>query len=297
MKRLLALIMALGFGLNPAQAEEEKPLSGLIWGVSEERFVAFQAMLAGIQGKPYILVGERHGRHAHQGREAFLIGALAEAGRYPTVAFEMLSHEQAETVASYRQASPEYALGLGLALNWADSNWPSWNYYQPVFDAAFTTKAAIIGADLTEAEQQVILTEDESTQSESVRLEYYQTHMTKAHCGLIEDTRARDLARLQIARDQKMVEQLQANKHPKHGVLLIVGASHVRKNTGIPTHLPQEDVAVIALVETDATLSEFLTPFQDIAAGNLTNYDYIWFTPRVAETSFCDRIGQVEPTE
>jgi uncharacterized iron-regulated protein len=297
MKRLLALFAAIGFALSPALAQEERPLAGLIWGASESRVVTFQEMLARIQDTPYILVGERHGRHAHQGREAFLIGALAEAGRYPTIALEMLSHAQTEAVAAYRQTSPEYALGLGLALNWADSNWPSWNYYQPVFDAAFTTKATIVGADLTEAEQQVILTGDSGNQSAVGSLEYYQTHMTKAHCGLIEDARAQDLARLQIARDRKMAEQLQVNRHSDHGVLLIVGASHIRKGTGLPTHLPQNDVAVVALVETDATLSEFLTPFQDIVAGDLAEYDYIWFTPKVDETSFCDRIGQTETSE
>ncbi|WP_322864754.1 ChaN family lipoprotein (plasmid) [Aquicoccus sp. G2-2] len=297
MRQAFALIAAFVLALNPAQAQESKPLAGHIWGVSEERFVAFQGMLAGIQDKPYILVGERHGRHAHQGREAFLVGALAEAGRYPSIAFEMLSHEQTETVASYRQTSPEYALGLGLALDWADSNWPSWAYYQPVFDAAFTTKADIIGADLTDAEQQSVLTGQNDTHKADASFEYYEAQMTQAHCGLIEDARARDLARLQTARDQKMAEVLSAEKHPEHGSLLIVGASHVRKSTGIPTHLPPGEVAVIVLIETDAASSNFLTPFQDIVAGDLTDYDYIWFTPRVVETSFCDRLGQSGASE
>ncbi len=94
MTRFIALICAFSLALPPAHAEQHDPLAGYIRGVSEERFVAFQDMLASIREHSYILIGERHGRHAHQGRETFLIGALAEAGRYPGVAFEMLSHEQ-----------------------------------------------------------------------------------------------------------------------------------------------------------------------------------------------------------
>ncbi len=166
-----------------------------------------------------------------------------------------------------------------------------------MFDAAFITKADIIGADLTEAEQQIVLAGNDDAQNADASFVYYQTQMSKAHCGLIEETRAQDLARLQIARDQKMAEQLRAASDQEHGALLVVGASHIRRSTGIPTHLPPGETSIIALLETDAQTTGFLTPFQDIVSGDLADYDYIWFTPRVEQTSFCGRIGQTQPAE
>lgn len=291
---LLAAASAI-WGSTNACAQTLEPLAGKIWGVTESRFVAFPEMLQSLTSKHYILLGERHGRHAHQGREAFIIGALAEHGRYPTIAFEMMDHTQDTAVAEYRQAAPEYALGLGLALNWANSNWPSWNYYQPVFDAAFTTKAQIVGADLSEAEQKEL---EAGSVTDELRdkpsFAYYKRQMTKAHCGLIEAPKAEKLARLQLARDTQMAEALKSQAHKNHGTLLIVGSSHIRKSRGISTHLPPEKTAVVFLRETSADSSEFLTPFQDIVEGDLKDFDYIWFTPKIGEMSLCDRIGKEE---
>lgn len=278
-----------------AFAQNAEPLAGKIWGVTESRFVTFPEMLQSLKPKQYILLGERHGRQAHQGREAFIIGALAEAGRYPTIAFEMMDHTQTAVIAEYRRNSPEYALGLGLTLNWAQSNWPSWSYYQPVFDAAFTTKAVIIGADMTEAEQKTL---ELGPISEELRkkagFDYYKAQMTKAHCGLIDDAKAENLSRLQLARDAQMAKAMVSQTDPNHGSLLIVGSSHIRKSGGIPVHLPPEKTTIILLRETTALTSEFLTPFQEVIKGDLTDFDYIWFTTKIAKTSFCDRIGKVE---
>lgn len=290
----LTYLAIVGLFLNPSsgQAETSPPLSGQIWSVKEASFVSFADMLADLVDEPYILVGERHGRTAHQGREAFLIGALAEAGRYPSIAFEMLDHSQTALVAQYRQKEPEYTLGLGIELEWAQSDWPAWSFYHPVFDMAFATKAKIIGADLTDLEQnEVVADSSRPSPLNQPSFSYYQTNMSKAHCGLIDEPRAQELARMQIARDQQMAKNLLPLGASDSGGLLVVGSSHIRKSTGIPQYLPADETVVVSLVETDAETANFLTPFQDIVSGELSDFDYIWFTPKIAETSFCDRIG------
>ncbi|PWE34103.1 hypothetical protein DDZ14_02810 [Maritimibacter sp. 55A14] len=295
MKTLMhCLCLLIGIAL-PLQADEANPLAGQIWDVSNEQFVAFGTMLEGIQSKAYILIGERHGRAAHQGREAFVIGALAEAGRYPTIAFEMLSEAQDSIVSGYRRDNPEYALGLAVPLKWYDSNWPAWSFYQPVFDVAFATKAEIVGADLNEVEQNAVATREISeAELTSPSLAYYEAQMSKAHCNLIEPERARELARIQMARDAHMAEILKAKKHHRDGIVLVVGSAHVRKNVGIPKHLPTQDTVVIALKESAQSLQTFEAAPQQVITGPLTDFDYIWFTPEIDETSLCDRIGTIE---
>jgi hypothetical protein len=49
-------------------------------------------------------------------------------------------------------------------------------------------------------------------------------------------------------------------------------------------------VAVVLLRE--ATDGE--DSIEDIVPGALTDFDYIWFTPKAEDTSFCDRIGKAE---
>ncbi len=298
MKRSLikAILILVAFQTHPDSAAGETeisrttPLAGNIWSVEAEAFVTVPEMIEAIRSTRFLLLGERHGRDAHQHREAFLIGALAESGRYPVIALEMLSHAQTTTVATYRQSAPEYAPGLGIALNWAESGWPAWQYYQPIFDMGFATKAEIVGADLTDQEQDAVLAATAPSPL-SQSFTHYATQMKKAHCNLIEDARAQDLARLQMARDQEMASQLKQKSDPEHGIVLIVGASHVRKSTGIPSYLPSDQTTVILLRETEADVTQFMTPFQEIVPGNLSDYDFIWFTPKIAETSFCDRIG------
>tara|TARA_R110000850_G_scaffold94971_1_gene199889 strand:+ start:14421 stop:15302 length:882 start_codon:yes stop_codon:yes gene_type:complete len=291
MRRILSTLLLSILISAPLYAQQTNSLEGKIWSVSASDFIPFPKMLKAIRDKRYIVMGERHGRHAHQGREAFLIGALAEAGRYPAIAFEMLSGPQAQIVSTYRATSPEYALGLGIALDWASTNWPSWSYYVPVFDAAFSTKAEIIGADLSDKEQSELVVKPIPEALRGTQgFTYYKDQMTRAHCGLIAPERAELLAGLQLARDAQMANAILSRTEDDQGVLLVVGASHVRKSTGIPSRLPNGTVAVVLLRE--ATDGE--DSIEDIVPGALTDFDYIWFTPKAEDTSFCDRIGKAE---
>lgn len=273
------------------------PLAGKIWSTEKKQFVEFQDLLGSIQDKSFILLGERHGHHPHQRRAAFLIGALAEAGRYPTIVLEMLTHEQTDTVSEYRKRAPEYALGLATELNWADSNWPSWSFYDPIFDAAFATKAPIVGADLNEFEQNNVLEEHSNTNEPSENLNYYKSKMKNAHCDLIEEDQARALAALQIARDKKMAAQMSNNRNMDAGSLLVVGASHIRKSHGIPQYLPAEETAVVALIATGETIQEFASQSQNIVAGDIDDFDFLWFTAPYDGSAFCERLSTTKREE
>jgi uncharacterized iron-regulated protein len=115
--------------------------------------------------------------------------------------------------------------------------------------------------------------------------------MTAAHCGLIDDDKAMDLARTQMARDQSMAGVLLASNDADLGAVLIAGSSHVRKSTGIPSLLPPSEAASVALIETEAMSDAFIGDPDGVTGQVLSEFDYIWFTPKTDETSFCERIG------
>lgn len=267
----------------PAGAE---PLAGRIWDTRAGEFVSFQTMLTAVLDKRYILVGERHGREAHQNREAFLIGALVEAGREPAIVLEMLSRDQSPVVEAYRQEQPEYAMGLAVALDWPNSNWPSWSYYYPVFNMAFAAKLPVTGGDLPDGVEGTITYEQELAS-----LEYYKRSMETAHCGLIDEARALELARTQMARDQSMALSLQRAEKAEGGALLIAGSSHVGRETGVPTLLEPDEVSAIALRETESEVEAFREGSADVTQDDISQFDFVWFTPKTEDNSFCERIG------
>jgi len=58
-----------------AQAQE---LVGKVWEAETASFVSVSHMIDQLAEKKYILIGERHGRKAHQDREAVIITLAAK---------------------------------------------------------------------------------------------------------------------------------------------------------------------------------------------------------------------------
>ena len=280
--RAIMVLVALLLSSFSSTAEE---LAGRIWDVASGDFISTPELIQKLSGVDYVFIGERHGRAAHQNRSAFIIGALAERGSTPNIVFEMLTHEQTEIVAQYRRRAPEYALALATDLDWSNSGWPAWSYYYPIFNMAFTTKADIWGGDLTEAEQDAAM---DINRPVDAKLLYYAEQMRDAHCGLIDETRVAQLSRLQVARDVSMANALEM-AGPSNGAILIAGSSHIRKNIGVPSLLTGTK-SIVLLRETNGYVSEFLERSELAVSQPLNSYDYIWFTPKIDESSLCDRL-------
>lgn len=232
---------ALGPGADPDD------LIDRVWDPGSRVFLSIRELIDRLVDAPVILLGERHGYAAHQDREAFLIQALADRGRYPALALEMLEPRQEVIVRAYRRRNPEYARRLGIALDWASTGWPDWSFYEPVFDAAFAAKLPILGADLPLARQRVIEAEGTPDRPEDPWiLDSWKDAMFKAHCGLIDNTRTRHLALKQWKRDQAMASAIQGHAR---GAILIAGQEHVRADRGVPRYV-SEDVVSIAFEPT-----------------------------------------------
>ncbi|MEM6478565.1 MAG: hypothetical protein AAF647_05915, partial [Pseudomonadota bacterium] len=65
---------------------DPKDLIDRVWDPARASFLTIRDLIDTLADSEIILVGERHGFAAHQERVAFLIKALADRGRYPTLA-------------------------------------------------------------------------------------------------------------------------------------------------------------------------------------------------------------------
>ena len=290
-RKVQALFAAMVLTLSAPTCAEEGPLAGKIWDLRQAKFISTSELIEELLTSDYLLIGERHGRIAHQNREAFLLAALAEKGVYPDLYLEMLPRDQTKTVEYYRGQEPEYAGRLAISLNWAASNWPSWSYYQPVFDIALMAKLKIGGADLKEDEKRRInkLDRDIESYDPDVKSSWRES-MRKAHCELIKDDRLARVTQLQILRDQGMANALRSESDVDTMKLLIAGSAHTRLDRGVPRYLnPGEKTVSLALMEAAETdgLDQVAPKSID---PNSPVYDFIWFTPKVEEQSVCDRL-------
>ena len=229
-----------------------------IWDPDLGRVIALEDLIDRLETAPEIRFGERHGHAPHQNRVAFLIQALAARGRYPALALEMLDPAQAEAVATYRRDRPEYARGLGVALDWPSTGWPDWGLYEPIFEAAFAARLTILGADLPRAERQRIRDEgtDEVPDDPAAVLRW-RSVMKRVHCDLLGAGELDRLALLQWLRDRNMADVLAANRP----AILLAGREHVLP-PGAPLPLPEgsdpETLDALAITA-DGTTALWLT--------------------------------------
>ncbi|MFL4470137.1 ChaN family lipoprotein [Tateyamaria armeniaca] len=204
-----------------------------------------------------ILIGERHGFAPHQNRVALILEELALRGRFPTLALEMLEPAQMPALETYRADNPEYVGGLGAALNWSETGWPAWSFYEPVFRAAFRAKLEVMAADLPKEEQRLIRrTGETSLDYSQIAYEEWIKSIAEALCLDPSSKFVRHEALRQIARDQHIANSI--DSVPGHAVL-VAGGEHIRS-----------DRVIGALGKQAETLG-----FMPDQASH-THYDYVW---------------------
>lgn len=227
-----------------------------------------------------VVVGETHGRREHQGREAFLIGALAERGRHPAVIMEMVSPEGEKIIADWRRDHPEDPGSLGVALDWARTGWPSFDFYRPVFEAAFFAKLPIIAAD-------TIGSEAIEVPSPPTVVASWRETMRAAHCDLIDAKELETTVSRQIGRDRSMAENAMRGVRPD-GAFVIVGAAHARRDRGIPLYLSGVTTTSVAIV--DGKPGEKPDRLLPTSIDGRPPFEYVWVAPASESETACERL-------
>ena len=240
--RISALIVGLAFVASDASAQSTAP-----------------AILSGAASADIVILGEVHDNPAHHALQAEVLAGLAPSA----IVFEMISEDEAGLITPEIAADAET---LAAVLDWANSGWPDFAYYAPLF--AFGTEVPIYGAGVDRATAQqafaegaaAVFAEDAARFGLGLALPDDQqaareAEQMAAHCdalppeilpGFVEAQRLRDAALAAAA-----LEALAAHGAP---VAIITGNGHARRDWGVPALLAiaAPDVPVFTLGQFEA---------------------------------------------
>ena len=199
-----------------------------------------------------VVLGEIHDNSAHHAVQAQWVDAIAPKA----LVFEMLSNADAEAVTPMVRISRQT---LERALGWADSGWPAFEMYFPIFAAAPTARIygaevardqlmALHGAALPDiagdlaAPYKLAQPLPEALMAARLQLQH------DAHCEAMPRDMLPMMVNVQRLRDAALADAaLTAVKDTGGPVVVITGNGHARSDWGVPFVISQaSDTQVFA---------------------------------------------------
>lgn len=287
----LLLVACAPRGLAPASGWQspllrDHPSVGRVWDVAVGAWSDPKQMDDALARADVVLLGETHDNADHHLLQAARVVSLVVRGRRPALAFEMLDAADQSVVDG--ADSPE---ALETAVKWADSGWPPFVMYRPIFEAGYGARLPIVAADLSNDEARSIARggeipadlrlELESAPLKPSQLEAWRQEMRDSHCGMLRERAVDPMVRAQRARDLRLAKRLMSAG--EGGAVLIAGAGHVRRDRAVPAWIaslaPSKSVAAVGFVEVSERV-----PHPERESWP---YDYVVFTPRVDRPDPC----------
>ena len=228
------------------------------------------------------VLGEVHDNPTHHAEQARRVAEIAPAA----LVFEMLTEAQAARALPELRGDPT---ALEEALGWAESGWPDFTMYYPVFAAA--PEARILGAAVPRAAARAAmrdglaatfgdevgrygLTEALPPAEQAQR----ETLQQEAHCGALPDEMLPAMVAVQRLRDaalaRAVVRALAATGGP---VAVITGNGHARRDWGLPR--------VLARVAPEARVHVLLQGEEDVVPEG--GHDEVVFAPAAPREDPC----------
>ncbi|OUD09012.1 hypothetical protein BVC71_09870 [Marivivens niveibacter] len=201
------------------------------------------------------VLGEIHDNPAHHIEQANLVAEIQPTA----VVFEMLSPDQADII--NRDVDPAE---VGNAVGWADSGWPDYSIYQPIFEqlngarvygaslprevvmsAAGQGAAAVFGPDAGDFGLAPLDAEKQAAFEEEIFLSHCSAMPRDVLGGIVEAQRLRDAHFARVA--------LSALRETSGPVAVITGNGHARNDRAIPAIIasaaPEVDVVSYGILE------------------------------------------------
>lgn len=286
--RILTIILVVSAA--SAQAESRGwPLEHRIWDLRHGVEIDRPALVERLAGADVVLLGE-----VHDNPDAHLAqGSLVRLLNPGALAVEMIRIADETALNAYLADGGDPA-GIGAEVDWANSGWPDWEIYAPVFRD--WQPGRIFGAALPRAEVRRSMTEGaaaipldppmraelEAPLPDDVQAALEQV-MVDAHCGHLPEEMAPGMIEAQRLRDAALASAvLRARQQERGLVAVIAGNGHTRKDRGAGTYLPTDlEVLSLGVLEADVELVP-----EDVAAANLP-YDFAWFVPPAEREDPC----------
>lgn len=259
--------------MNCRSAVISLSLAATLLGACAHRAPA-TADLQGLLPTPLLLLGEQHDAAEHQALQRQTLRQLVDAGQAAALVLEMAERGR-RTTGLPRDASEAQ---VREALDWsADINagaWP-WATYGPLVMDAVRAGVPVLGGNLPRGQMRTAMQEaglDATLDTAALRQQ--QDNIREGHCHLLPEAQIPPMTRIQIARDRAMAQTAQEALQPGKTVLLVAGHQHVRRDIGIPRHLPEQALTVVA-AQTGRSAPE------------AASADRVWVTPPVPAKDHC----------
>ncbi len=205
-----------------------------------------------------VIIGEVHDNPVHHENQRSILSELQPKA----VVWEMITSVKANRINSAMINEPER---LERALEWAQSGWPSFEMYFPIFAAAPDARiyggavpreaalsvmrggpAVAFGADAARFGLNVDLPESEEAERMTLQFE--------AHCRAIPEDKLSAMVGIQRLRDAVLArEVIAAVKETGGPVAVITGNGHARRDWGVPVYLNrvQPDLTVFVVGQSE----------------------------------------------
>lgn len=203
------------------------------------------ANLQGLLPTPLLLLGEQHDAPEHQALQRDTLRQLIRNGQAGALVLEMA--ERGRSTRGLPRDTSEAR--VREALDWRDDlnagAW-SWATYGPLVMEAVRAGVPVLGGNLPRHQMRPAMAEatlDAALDATALGLQ--REAIREGHCNLLPASQIPPMTRIQIARDRAMAQTAQASLQPGRTVLLVAGHQHVRRDIGIPQHLPGQALAVV----------------------------------------------------
>lgn len=190
-----------------------------------------------------LLLGEQHDAAEHQQWQRATVAQWAARGQLAAVVMEMA--DAGRSTQGLPADAAESAVQQALA--WNDKGWP-WQHYGPVVMAAVRAGVPVYGGNLPRAQMRETMQQTRWDQHLPAAGWQRQIDAIRSgHCGQLPESRLAPMARIQLAKDASMARTAAGLARPGRTVVLIAGRGHVLRSIGIPTWLPPELHAMVAI--------------------------------------------------
>jgi uncharacterized iron-regulated protein len=204
-----------------------------------------------LSGDAIVMLGEVHdSAEQHHLRLERLRQAFAQGWR-PAIAMEQFDRDHQEDIERARRARPkdvQYLLDLAAPRDAKGGNW-NWKFYRPFVALALEYDVPLIAVNLSRADAGKIVKDGYSAVFDADTLmslgldepiardwQSAQEHEIEVgHCQQLPPYILPAMARAQFARDAVMASAVKANAG--HGLVLLSGDGHVRRDIGVPRWL------------------------------------------------------------
>jgi len=190
-----------------------------------------------------LLLGEVHDNpDGHRARFA-LLQARVDAGWRPAIAMEQFDRERQPDLDRAQRECKDAACVVAMAAP-PKAGW-NWDLYAPVIDLALREHLPLYAANLSRADAGAIIEHGYDREIPPEVLQPQVEEVRAGHCGMLPEEMLAPMATAQVARDIAMADVMAA--HAEHGVVLIAGNGHVRRDIAVPYWLRARGLASTAV--------------------------------------------------